>query len=511
MPSSQPSLLARLRQRIAGTSTPVITKGTSLMDVFGGSTRLPHTTLTNQREQMGAFVDWVYAAVQAVAEDVATIDFKLYVNRTSTKSAALVGRSVLAPREFNALRKRTVQITTKDFKGNAVHKAVPALEEIENHPLLDLLHKPNAHMNKDELIQLTVQHKKLAGESFWIIMRNAAGTPVELWPVMPYLMKVVPDSKKFIKGYVYKPSATGEEVPFDVEDVIHHKYTNPNNLYRGMSVVAAAARAIDTDAHAADYNRKFFYNSATPDGTLTTDQALTEDAFIRLKQEWNATYGGTSNAHKTAILESGLKFQSVALSQKDMDFLQSRNFNRDQILALLRVSKSILGLIEDANRANMEAADYNHAKRVTRPEMIAIANRITEDLAPLFDPKLVVGFIDPVPEDKEFMLQEKQAGVNSWMTIDEVRELEGKDPLPDDLGKQLYVPGTLKPLEQVAAEPEPVPDVLAPGAAPAAPGEPTEGADDDAPANKSVGGGPRLVPKASPQLKMTVKRSAKAA
>lgn len=73
---------------------------------------------------------------------------------------------------------------------------------------------------------------------------------------------------------------------------------NPNNLYRGQSVIEAAARAIDTDAHAADYNRRSFYNSATPDGTLQTDETLSDATCQRLKQEWDATYGGPENAHQ---------------------------------------------------------------------------------------------------------------------------------------------------------------------------------------------------------------------
>ncbi len=438
-------LLDSIATRLGFTkAVPGVTKS-NLSQLLGTNRQTNFTALQNQKQQMAAYTDWVYGATQAIAEDVASIDFKLYVNRTSTKNLALVGRSVLAPREFAKLKARRVKVQTKNNFGNLVTKDAPALEEIENHPLLDLLHAPNPFMTKDEFFELTIQHMELAGECFWAIIRNKLGAPAELWPLMPYLVKVIPDSKKFVAGYTYLVPAGGE-LFLDAKDVIHHKYSNPNNFYRGMSVVAAAARSIDTDDHAADYNRKFFYNGAIPDATLETDTNLDDQAFKRLKDEWGATYGGTSNAHKVALLEAGLKFKMTSLSQKDMDFLASRNFSRDQILALFRVSKSILGLIEDSNRANMEAADYNHAKRVIRPKMIRLANRITEDLAPQFDVKLVVGFVDPVPEDKEFILKEKTAAVDLWWTKNEVRELEGKDPVPD--GDSLFVSTTLIPLDQ---------------------------------------------------------------
>ena len=73
--------------------------------------------------------------------------------------------------------------------------------------------------------------------------------------------------------------------------------------------------------------------------------------------------------------EAGLKANKLTATQKEMDFLETRKFNRDQILAMFGVSKSILGLIEDANRANMEAADYNHAKRVIKPSWVVSSAR----------------------------------------------------------------------------------------------------------------------------------------
>ena len=120
------------RLLLRGGGTPAATtKGSSLRDVFGGIGGMgsrPFSTLGDQRQQMAAFVDWVYGAEQLIAEDVATIDFQVYVNRTSTKSRALVARSVLHPREFKALGKRRVEIRTKDFMGQAITEAAPAMQ-----------------------------------------------------------------------------------------------------------------------------------------------------------------------------------------------------------------------------------------------------------------------------------------------------------------------------------------------------------------------------------------------
>lgn len=414
------------------------TKGTtSLNDLFGLNLgQLMGTSkLVNQRQQMEAYLDWVYAASTAIAREAATIEFRAYANRTRKKSARIANQLTYHPAEAARLLKLRA--------GNQ-----PALEELDNHVLLDLLDNPNPFMDRESFMELTFLHLQLAGEAFWGKIRNGLHKPEQLWPMMPYNMKHVANEGEFISGWVYRVGA--EDVPWAVEDVVHIKLVDPNNFRRGMSVVRAAARAIDTDSHAADWNRNFFQNSARPDYVLETDQSLSETVYSRLKQQWDDRHKGTINAHKVGILEAGLKVNRTTLTQKDMDFLKSREFNKDQILAMFGVSASILGLTTNHNRANMEAADYNHAKRVIKPIMSKPAAAINNQLAPDFDQKLVIGFTDPVPEDKAFTLKEQSEGIDKFWTRNEVRELRGLDPVPG--GEVMYIPSSVVPLTKESAE-----------------------------------------------------------
>ena len=405
---------------------------------------------SSTQQQMQSYTDWVYACERAIAEHVATIDFRLYVNRTATSSAVRGNKVMGNSAYFKQLQKRVVTIEKKALKDGREYRqksVKPAIEELESHPILDLLHNPNPFMTKDEFFEILVMHMDLAGNAYIVKLRNKAGMPVALFPLNPQSVKIVPDERDFIKGYVYYPPSHGDPVPFDATEILHFKNTNPLNMYQGMSVVQAAARAIDTDAHAADYNRNFFYNSAQPAGVIQLADRISEDAYETLVDRWNDTYGGSSNAHKVAVLEQGSTYQEIGLSQKDMDFLNSREFNMKQILAIFRMPPSILGITTDVNRANAEAADYTFAKGVVRPKMMRICSRLTQSLAPDFDSKLLIAFTDPVPEDKEFMLKERQAGINSWRTIDETRALEGDEPLPNNAGAVMYLSNLLTPID----------------------------------------------------------------
>jgi HK97 family phage portal protein len=416
--------------------------GGDLGEWFGWGGGLPGgSRLTNQRQYLGAYLDWVYAATSTNAKDAASIDFRAYVNRTSTKSSKIAKR-IMDPRQLREMLQRSGDKS--------------ALEELDNHILLDLLENPNPFMDGQTFHELTFLHLQLAGEAFWGKVRNGLGKPEQLWPMVPYNMKEVPGNgpDDFIKGWLYR--VNGKDYAWPVEDVVHIKLPDPNNFRRGMSIVKAAARAIETDTHAADWNRNFFRNSARPDFVLQTDATLTDETFKRLKAQWDDMHAGTDNAHKAAILEAGLKANTLTMSQKDMDFLESRKFSRDQILAMTGVSRVMLGLIEGDGRANMEAAEYNHAKRTIRPLMARAVSAVNHSLAPEYDPKLVIGFSDPVPEDKEFDHKVRMESVNKTHTINEIRAEMGDDPIEG--GDVLYQPLNLVPLGTPLEQPTEQPD-----------------------------------------------------
>ena len=399
-----------------------------------GATSLKYNT---PREQMQAYLDWVYAACKMTAQEAAMIDLLAYANRTGVKSSKMARRIELKPSVIRELR--AVQRGGK-----------PALEELESHVLLDLLDKPNPIQDGITFQETTFLHMLLAGEAFWGVIRNGAGIPVQLWPLYPYGMTHVLNTDNSIKGWVYR--VNGKDMPWLAEDVVHLPLTNPNDFYRGMSVVKAAARAIETDTASAEWSRNFFKNSARPDVVLETDNKLEDSVFARLKEQWDSNHAGAGNAHKTALLEQGIKAHVLNMSQKDMDFLEGRKFNRDQILAMFAMSRTILGVIEGDGRANMDAAEYNHAKRAIKPLMSKEASAINHKLAPAFDSKLVIGFVDPVPEDKEFLHKQRLESINVYRTINEVREELGDDPLEG--GDVLYIQGSLVPLGTEQEQPD---------------------------------------------------------
>jgi HK97 family phage portal protein len=305
------------------------------------------------------------------------------------------------------------------------------LTEVENSPIMALLDFVNPFQTFQEFIELHEIYMGLTGECFWVINRNKGGLPGEMWIVPPDKMSVVPSKKDFIAGYVYQIG--GEKIPLDKELVIHHKLPNPSNPYRGLGPVQALAYDLDSELYAGKWNRNFFYNSARPDGILSFD-TLSEEQYTRLKLQWNERYKGTANAHKMALVEGAAKYQQVSVSAKDMDFKELRLLNRDNILGIFGMPLSVMGITENVNRANAEAGDYTFARWIVTPRLKRLQGKLNEQFIPMWphSENLYLDFDDVVPESVEEKRALAESGIKSgYMTINEARELQGLDPLPE--------------------------------------------------------------------------------
>lgn len=320
--------------------------------------------------------------------------------------------------------------------------------EIANHPLLDLLRYVNPHQTGHELFELTQLYLDLLGESFWVFSLNKLRLPGEIWIAPPYRMKVLPDKRNFIAGYEYQNGTN--TIRFNPDEVLYIRVPDPGNPYRGVGPVQAISADIDIEQFTREWERRFFYNSATPVGILNIPGAE-DESLQRFREEWKQNYGGYMNAHKIAFLNAeDIKYERTGLTQREMDFWRSSKANRDRLLGGLGIPLSVMGISENVNRANAEAGSYVFASGVIRPRLVRIREKLNEQLVPRFGKDLILDFDDPVPESREAMVKQNETGVKAgYLTINEARQALGYDPIPK--GDILLIPLNLmpQPIKQV--------------------------------------------------------------
>lgn len=334
--------------------------------------------------------------------------------------------------------------------------------QVADHPILTLLDFANEFQTGQEIQELTSLHMDLAGKAYWYLPKNGLGVPGELWTIPPHLMKIVLSKKNRITGYICQ--AGDEEVPFRKDEIIRFSMPDPMNPYGGIGYVQAAAVELDSEDYAGQWNRNFFYNSARPDATLEYEDKLSDEEFNRLRLQWDTKYGGLHRAHKVAILEGGVKYKQIQVTQKDMDFIQLRKMTRENLLFAFGMPLSVMGISENVNRANAEAGDYAFARWVIKPRLTRIKNKLNEKLLPMY-PKakgVEIDFDEVVPETVEQKKMLAEAGVKAgYMTINEARKLTGLDPVKG--GEVFLIPFNMMPTpanEEIAPEepkPPPVP------------------------------------------------------
>ena len=369
------------------------------------------------------YTSWVYACATKNATSCAQVPLRLYGKKTSSRTKFIVPTKSVSKEHKDYLFKQP-QLRTK--LSNAVD-----VEEIMEHPFLDLLVNVNPYMNGIDLMELWVLYQELTGNAYTYIVKNNLGTPEQLWIVPPIKMKIIPDLEMFIKAYVYGTDPQ-KRIVFEPDEIIHMKYPNPHSLYYGFGPLAAASLAADTGQAMSAYEYNLLMNDAIPRSALVTERVLQQGQVDNLKKEWNAHYRGVKKAGKLAILAGGLRVDKISMTPKEMGFLVGRKVSREEVAAIFSVPMSKLS-VEDIKKApagGMFHGNIMYQRDTILPKLRKIEAKLNEKLLPMYDDKLFCAFDNPVGEDKEFRLKERDANIkNGYSSINEERLRDNQEPV----------------------------------------------------------------------------------
>lgn len=300
--------------------------------------------------------------------------------------------------------------------------------EIQTHPFIDMMKRPNPlfEMTSGAVWRLLQIYLDLKGEGYFLFEFDAMGRPVELWPMPPNWVQQTP----YLGHPFYEIKSTDGQIrQIPVDDIFFMKNLDPLDPYkRGLGEAEALADEIETDEYAAKFQKKFFYNDATP-STLISMPGSSGDQRKRFREEWNAHFRGPFNSHGIATVDGEVTVTKLAENMRDMDMMQGREFLRNAVLEHFGVPREIMGITENSNRATADAAQYIYAQNVLMPRLERREEAINTQILPFYGEGLVWHFDDIVPHSQEF---DKGVALDGWnaglLTKNEARELIGQEP-----------------------------------------------------------------------------------
>ena len=311
-------------------------------------------------------------------------------------------------------------------------------EELEQHPLQQLIDRPNPFMTQFDLVSLTTIFLDCAGRACWEKVRSASGAVVQLWPLRPDWLHPIRDAKRFMVAYEYAVPGMNP-VRIDARDVLEVKLWNPLDLYGALAPVTVASRVAAVDNSATDFIKLTFEHGGVPMGVLSSKQNLTETQVESIRTRWRQRYGGFRNWADPAVLDADATYQRAGLTFRELgfDILDARSEAR--ICAVLDVPPILVGAKIGLDRATY--SNYAEARAAfwqdgQIPRLRRIADEFTTDLAYEFGVGIEVDWdLSEVPalQEDAGVVWERAGQAYQWggITLNEYRKIMGLDAVPD--------------------------------------------------------------------------------
>lgn len=324
-------------------------------------------------------------------------------------------------------------------------------EKALNHPLYHLLHdEPNSEMSSFVLRETMMTHLLLWGNAYAQILRNGKNEIIGLYPLLPDRMQV---ERSETGQLYYLYSSNKGQVKLEQSEVFHIPGLGFDGLV-GYSPIAMSKNAIGMAIACEEYGAKFFANGANPGGVLEHPGTLKDP--IKIRESWNATFGGSSNAAKVAVLEEGMKYAPISISPDQAQFLETRKFQINEIARIFRVPPHMVGDLEKSSFSNIEQQSLEFVKYTLDPWISRWEQAMTRSLLSKEEKKnyfIKFNLDGLLRGDYQSRMQGYATGrQNGWMSANDIRELENLDKISAEEGGDMYlVNGNMLPLKQAGA------------------------------------------------------------
>jgi HK97 family phage portal protein len=378
---------------------------------------------------------WACASINAAV--CASHPPQLYVATQHGQAAPKCLTGDLHPRHEKQLR--------ANKRLHAKHRKAMRIQQVTEHPLLDLLQHVNPMHNSFDLWELTTLYQEVQGSAYWYLDIGPLGTPRAIWilPTQNVTPRREPGSSRPVDYYQYRSGAT--EQRFDADRVVHFRYPDPRDPYTGgLAPLRACYEQVALMSDYAAMKKAIYENRGLPSAIVSPEGTLGEEERDRIELQWDDKFrqGG---AGKVLVGDSKLNVNVLNASMGDLAQLAEIRATVEDVCNAFHVP--IAYMTTNTNLANLQAAQLQHLTNCIHPRLERRDEKLNEQLVPLFDPtgRLFVASEDPTPMDAEASWQQQRIDMEYGVrTINEMREEESLPPVP--WGNEPWLPVNMAPV-----------------------------------------------------------------
>lgn len=294
-----------------------------------------------------------------------------------------------------------------------------------------LANRPNAWQTPMQFRVMLEAHRSLRGNGYAEVLWGSNGEPSDLVPLHPDRVTPEVSEATGLPRYRVRGRRPGEPDRVLVPGEILHLAGMSLDGYTGLSPVGMQREALGSAISSRDYGSRFWANDARPPFWIKIPGKF-EDTFAKtnFRNEWQASYGG-SNRGKPAVLDRGMELQELGLNNADSQWLESRKHSDVDICGLWRVPPHKIGILDRATWGNVEQQNIDFVTDCLLPNAVSWEQTVFRDL--MTDPDEFVETLLELLMRGDLKTRYEAYGKaisDGWMTRNEARALENRNPLP---------------------------------------------------------------------------------
>ena len=362
---------------------------------------------------------WTYTGISTTGQNV---------NQASSMTYSAVWAAVRAISE--GVASLPLQVFRRGHDGSR--------SKANDHPLYRILHdQPNPEMSALTFRETLMGHALVWGNGYAEIVRDKnSGRVQQLWPLDPSQVEPVRDENGEL---FYKYGS----VIFLPAEILHIKGLSFDGV-KGYSVIAQAKNSIGLGMAVEEFGSTFFGQGGKPAGVISVPGKLNSEAIQNMRKSWEDMHATVKNAHRVAILQNGVTYQTIGTPPDDAQWIASRSFQLQEVARWFKIPASKIGA-GAGTYSSLEQDNLAFLQETLRPWLIRWEQEINFKLISSLDQLYA-------EHNQDALLRGDTAGRSAfyasalswgWLSRNDVRALENLPPFEG--GDAYMIPKNMDP------------------------------------------------------------------